>query len=318
MQLNNYTVIDRNNRPSINQRIGLRSIFINDGVFQDPYDISSVVIFRRTNNLSPSSILNSNGLIDTSAVSSLALMTFGVSSHTNKLNSVALDASDYNPGTAASGVYRTAAGQYMAVLDGTVALSGNLSALIGVSRSLANGVSAIGDYIDVWTVKLSQNSDYKTFINDFTMWDDTFFVLTEPLMLKVMSRLTNKRIIMGSKVDMKVTNEINIENRNIDESIRNIFRDSVITSAVVEIKKQNQEPNLAARVTVSSFSDTVGYPDVTSDNTIIFTFDTNGLLTHAQTLAGNMGSLVGTYSYQVKFNLLNETIISPLMFFEII
>lgn len=318
MLLNSVVIIDRNNRPSTNQRIGLRSIFINDGILQDPYDISSVAIFRRSSNLSPSTLLNSDGLLNSSAVSSLALMVFGVSSHTGKANIAALDASDYNIGTRASGVYRVAARQFMAVLDGTVALSGNLSAMGGTPGNIANGVSATGDFLDVWTVKLTQNSLYKTFINEFTMWDDTFFVITEPLMLKVMSRLGQKRIIMGSKVDMKVFNEVNIENRNIDDSIKNIFRDSLITSAVIEIKKQNQEPNLSSRVTVSSFTDTVGIPDITADNTIVFTFDTNGLLTHPQTLLGNMGSLVGTYSYQVKFNLINETILSPLMFFEII
>lgn len=312
MHLNNYTVIDRHNRPSATQRVGLRTIFINDGVMQDPVDISAVTVFRKAHNLSPSTVLNSSGLLDIANVSSYVKMNFGVSSHVGKTGA-ALDASDYTPGTRASGIYRVRTGEYMAVLDGTVALSGNLG-MFGIDGALTNATSATDEYIDVWTVKLAQASEYKTFINYFKLFDDTFFTITQPLLLKVTPRLVNRKVVLGSKVDLKITNEISIENKDIDESIINIFKDSVITSAQIEIKKLNEESSLPARLTVSSFTQTLNSIDITSDNTMVFNWDTNLLYTHPNVLDGTFGPLTGTYTLQIKFNLLNETYISPLLY----
>ena len=50
---------------------------------------------------------------------------------------------------------------------------------------------------------------------------------------------------------------------------------------MIEIVKKNTDRNLPSRVTVSGYTDTSGYMDVTSENTAIFTFDTDALKTHA-------------------------------------
>ena len=49
VQVNNtQVVVDRGNRPNVSQRVGLRTYFINDGAYVDPYEISSVQLFTRS------------------------------------------------------------------------------------------------------------------------------------------------------------------------------------------------------------------------------------------------------------------------------
>lgn len=315
MQLNNTQLIDRHNRPDVNQKVGLRVFFINDGVYQDPNDISGVTIFKKIDNISPSTVVDSNELIASSILSSQVLMHFGVSSNVGKTGA-ALDASDYNPGTQASGIYRISQGEYVVVLDGTLNLSGYYD-LQGSGFEVANAASSVTDFIDVWTVKLAGSSDYKTIINSFGLYDNTFFVITQPLLLQTSNRLVNKHIDLSSIVDLKVETKINLENRDLDESIKNIFKDSVITSAQMEIVKLNEDPGLPSRVTVSSFDQTSSVLDVTPANTIIFNFDTTKLATHSAVSTGEFGNLRGNYTCRVKYTVLNQTIVSPLYHFVI-
>lgn len=308
MQINNYEVIDRHNRPSVNQRVALRVFFVNDGVYQDPVGISGVTILRDSDNFSPSSVLNDSELLTSALTQSQVLMHFANSS-VDPTN-VAFNTSNYTPGTTASGIFKLGTGQYAVVLDGTVNLSGHYD-FHGSALDIANGASAARDYIDVWTVKLLQGSDYKVVINQFGLKDDTFFVTTEPILITPKSTVKPTKILLGEKRDIKVFNDFSISNRNIDESVVNLFRDSVITSASIKIVKLNDEnPTLPASVVVSSFDDTSALVDITSDNTLIFNWDTSALFTHAQTLLGNMGSIRGTYTVQARMNILNERILT--------
>ena len=98
MQVNNTEVVSRNNRPNVSQRVGLRTFFINDGAYVDPYAISGVGLFVRANTLTPRTVLGSNNL-----VSSTPLMQYGASgevltSHQN------FDSSNYVPSVTASGI----------------------------------------------------------------------------------------------------------------------------------------------------------------------------------------------------------------------
>ena len=78
MQLNSTAVVDRNNRPNIGQKVGLRAFFLNDGAYSNPYEISSVSIFTKGANISPSTILDSTTLL----VSATPLMHFEASGQT--------------------------------------------------------------------------------------------------------------------------------------------------------------------------------------------------------------------------------------------
>lgn len=303
MLLNGYNVIDRGNRPGILSRVCLRTQFNSDGVYQDPYSISSVSVFFLTSNSSPSSILGSDGLISTSLASSVIKMNFGT----------VQAASAYVPGATASGIYKFSTGQYAVVLDGTVSLSGNFNGL-----TIPNTASGAGYYIDVWTVKWLANSPPEVFINQFTLFDDTLFVTTEPLLLTTSHKLTPKRVKMGSKIDLKVQTEVQVSNKNITPEIRNVFKDSVITSAQMQITKMNEgDTDLPSIVTVSSYTDSSALVDVTSDNTIILNFDTNNLYTHPRLLDGTLGPITGTYIVHVKYTILNQTMVSERLIFLI-
>ena len=311
MLVNTHEVIDRHNRPSVNQRVALRAFFINDGNYQDPVSISGVTIFNKKEHTSPSTVLTSAGLI-ASGASSQILMHFGNSAA--DVTSTAFNVTNYTPGTGASGIYKLGTGQYVAILDGTVNLSGTLNNLFedGNREEIANAASPATTYIDVWTVKLLAGSAYKTVIQDLRLYDDTFFVISHPLLLKPTSKLITKKIKLNSKVDLKLTNEVTLENRDIDAATLNIFKDAAIVSGAMQIVKHNEEASLPSRVTVSAFSGTSSTVDVTADNTLIFNWDTSKLATHSETTAGNLGSLTGHYSIQAKFNLLNQTFYTDL------
>jgi hypothetical protein len=109
-----------------------------------------------------------------------------------------------------------------------------------------------------------------------------------------------------------MTTEITVENSNLDSSVKNLFKDSAIMSAAFQIVKVNEDPNLPSRVEVSGYSDTSSTVDVTSDNTIIWNWDTDGLKSHNDVVdTGNFGNLKGTYLVNAKYTLLNQLIITP-------
>tara|TARA_R110000868_G_scaffold13711_9_gene63623 strand:- start:7929 stop:8876 length:948 start_codon:yes stop_codon:yes gene_type:complete len=311
MQLNGVTYSDRSNRPIVLSKVGLQALFISDGQYVDPYQISAVTIFSRDVNLYPSSILTSaTQLVDTT-LSSLVLMNFANSAALT--TDTAFDTSNYTAGANASGIFRLGTGKYIVILDGTVNLSGVLN-LDGINQEVANTTSATGDYIDVWTINLVAGSTLQTIINDFNLRKGNLTVITEPLMLKARSRLVNNKVTLGSKVDLKVATDIAIENTNIDESIKNLFRDTVITSGMLDIQKINEAANLPARVTVSAYSDTSSLVSMTADNVMILTWDTSLLSTHPQLLAGNFGSIQGVYAIRAKYSIFNETYVTDPMY----
>lgn len=307
MQLNGTQVIDRHNRPSVDQKVALQAYFINDGVYQDPYEISGVAIYCKTTASAAQDFLNSDNLL-ASSTSSLLLMNFANSSVSPTAS--IFNTSNYTPGTTASGIYRTGVGKYIVILDGTVDLSGCQSYWNSTPTKVRNAASATGNYWDFWTVKLLENSNYKVVSNEFRLEDDTFFTITQPLLLRPKNKLTSKYVNLGSKTDLKFTTEITIENKDIDDSIKNIFRDSIITSACIQIMKLNDTHVVDSYVEVSGYTATSGVVDITSDNTIIFNWDTTKLYTHPKTLDGTLGSLTGPYAFRLKYNLLNELIIS--------
>lgn len=313
MLVNNLEVVDRHNRPSVSQRVGLRVFFINDGMLQDPISISAVGIWNASSNFYPSSLLNEDGLISSSVTGS-DLIKMNFSNSSADTSNSAFNVSNYTGGQTASGIYKLGTGQYIVILDGTLDLTGYQNYYEEDVYTI-NRASGTGDYVDIWTVKLLAASDYKTIINSFSLKDDTFFSITEPLLLKAHNRLAQKHITIGSKVDLKIETEINIENRNIGLDIQNLFRDSVITSASVQITKLNEDSNLPSRVIVSSFAETSALVDVTADNTLVFNWDTSRLSTHPAVTGGTFGNLTGSYYLQVKYGLLNQIIVSDLMHF---
>lgn len=311
MRLNNLDLVDRNNRPSVDSRVALRVMFINDGEYVDPSEIRDVMVFKRTPSISPSSILDSDGLV-AQEYSSYMAAYFAPSAQES---GPALYPSSYQYG--ASGVYRYAQGDYVCVLDGISGVSGSHS-LWGTQTVVANTASTTGEYFEVWTVRYPGQSDYKTVFNWFNLYNDTFQTITEPLMIRAHNELSVKKIPIGSKRDLKITSEFTIENKEIDQNIKNLFKTNIAVNPQIEIVKVNEDINLPARVEVSGFSDTSSLIHVTSKNTFVFTWDTEDLLTHPSLLAGTFGSPTGVYYVRVKYKLMNEEIISPRLFLQVI
>ena len=316
MKLNGIGIVDRHNRPTVIQKVALRAFFVNDGEYYDPFSISGVTLFTKASNESPSSILEtSSGLLKTDLDTTLIKMNFAPSA---KDAGAALDPSSYQPATdvsSLSGVYRVKQGEYVCVLDGTQNQSGVYS-FYGSDVIVKNTADAVTDYIDVWTVKFNENSNFQALINGFHLYSDTFFATTQPLIFTASNRLVNKHLTLSSIQDLKITTEVTIANKDVDDSIKNIFKDSAITSAMLQIDKVNEgSVSLPARVNVSSYDDTTSTVDVTSDNTIIFRFDTTTLTTHPS--IAQFGGVVGTYLVTAKYTLLDQTIITKPYYFTI-
>lgn len=314
MLLNNLSIVDRHNRPPVTARVGLQAHFIVDGQYSDPYEISAVTIFPKSVNFYPSSLLaSSTELIDVKNVSGSILMNF---SNPSALTANFSGTNDYYTGS--DYIFRIDTGKYIVVLDGILggAQFGTIN-LNDANLLIYNSASATGDYVDVWTITMFQGSEPQTIINDFTLRKGGFTVLTEPLMLKAKSRLVNNKVTLGSKIDLKIATDIHVENTDVDESIKNLFRENIITGGQIEIQKLNDAANLPARVTVSSFSDTSSLVDITGDNVLVFNWDTSELSTHPELMAGNFGSIQGVYAIRSKFSMVNEVIISDPMYLTI-
>jgi hypothetical protein len=317
VQINNTVVVDRGNRPNVNQKVGLRTYFINDGAYIDPYEISGVSIFPLNKTLTPKSVVGADGII--TAVPDMQFGASGATRPVGAADSSSFDVSNYVPATTASGIYRIKQGEYVVVLDGTLNLSGFDSY---EGSTVGNSASSVGKYVDMWTVKLAQASDYQVFTNNFDLNEDTFFTFTEPLLLTTSNKLMNKHVRLGEKVDLKLSTETTIQNEDILHSVQNIFKDSVITSATVEIRKVNQDLHFDGPFTVSSFAESTATATnqpvtITQDNTIILNWDTTSLKNLTSFQNGTFGSLTGTYSVQAKYTLLNELIISPLFYLTV-
>jgi len=323
MQLNGTQLVDRGNRPSVNSRVGIRTYFINDGQYVDPYDVSSCTIFAKLSNASPSSVVDADdGLIKEDS-SSVVLMSFGISGadgapHTGEVGTTTSENLNYvaetlyTPGTQASGIYRKSVGEYVAVLDGTVDLSGGYDNRVafGQGITVANGASAVQSYIDVWTVKMSQSSEYQLFINEFDLFDDTFTTLTEPLIITTRNKLINKHIKLGEILDLVVTTEITVQNKTLSNSTKNILKDYQIVNPQVKIQKVNEDSvNQAAREDITNDFVSTGIT-VTTDNTILYNFDTTTFTTPTT-------GKPGTYILTVKYEYLNQTFQSSPFYFTL-
>ena len=306
MKLNGVEVVERQNQPGVLSRNALRLNLYNNGTYFDPYAVSSVRLFFKKENVSPSSVLASGTqLISDSAASSVKFRW-----RSDNASGYVAESEFSTNASAASGVYRTDVGRFVVVLDGTQ----TVSSLDRSGTTIVNSASSVGDYIDVWTIKTAESADWKVFINNLTLFQDNIIAVTEPLMMKSRTSLMPNKVRLDEVVELKVPVEITVTNRNIDESIKNALSQGVLTEPQFRILKHNEDSNLPARVEVSGYSATSSLIETTSDNTMIFKLDTSVLTDGSIT---DLGAGTGTYSVEAKYTLLNETIISPMMYFTV-
>ena len=316
---NSNVISERNQRPSFNGKTILRAYFMRDGEYVsiDETQVSSVMLFKKEANTSPSSILEaSSGLVSDTAASGAIWRWTLSGAFVPGMAGTLLSESDYTPSSSVScsSIYSLGTGRLAVVLNGTDTVSSVLEDGVGVSSNKQLSGEPAATYIDVWTVKLCAGCDWITFINDTAFFQNNAVLITEPLLFRTRERLYNKKVILGSVEKLKIGTELTIENKNIDESVRNTLRDGLITSGSIEVIKHNNDSNLPSRVTVSGHSDTSALVEITQDNTFVLPFNTSALT------SGNISDLGdghGTYSAQVKYSVLEETLLSPLLYFTI-
>lgn len=314
---NNITVSERNQRPSFNGRTILRAYFMRDGGYVplDQFSVSSVMLFKETTNLSPSSVLDATTGLVPDTIASGAIWRWTLSGWEDYQNDPVnepdpdfLTESNYSNtiGPSTSGIFTAGTGKLAVILDGTLDGSCLLRDMTPVGAASALSGEPAGSYIDVWTVKLCAGCEWTTFINNTSFFQNNAVILSEPLIFSTKERLYNKRLQLSSIENLKIGTEITIENKNIEESIRNVLKDGLISDAEIEIIKHNDSnPNKQAWETKLTFSNSAGLVNVTEDNTFLYLLDTT---TYEP----------GTYTVQVKYSVLEETRRSPRMYFSIV
>lgn len=307
MKLNGVQVVERHNHPGVLSRNVLRLNLFNNGAYYDPFAVSSVSLFYKKENVSPSSVLASGTQLISDSAASSVKFRWTEDANSNGWLPVTSFSDD---AFAASSIYRVDTGRFAVVLDGTQ----TVNSFDRNGTAIVNTASSVGKYIDVWTVKLTENSGWQTIINDVELFQDNILALTEPLMLRTKERLVPHIVRLGEVVDIKVPVEVTIMNRNIDQSIKNTLATGYIQDPKMLIKKHNEDSNLPAWVTVSGYDDTASLVEVTADNTLLMNFDT-AVLTNGS--VSNLGNGTGTYSVEVKYTLFDETLISPMMYFTV-
>lgn len=311
MKVNGVQVFERFNRPGVLKRTILRCNFVSNGQFVDPYDISAVALFAERDYTAPSSLLTSTGVIAESSLSGEKLKFRWEPSGTLNTTGDALPTTSYTAGgEETSSVFREDVGRYLVVLDGI----SEVSSTDITGNQIVNSASAAGKYKDFWTVKMAAASDWQVFSHEVELFQDNVVTINQPLMLTTKNKLVPNKVQLGSVVDLKVFTEVSIQNKDIDQTIKNTFSNSVVSDPQFVIKKHNEDHNLPSRVVVKSFADTSSDIRVTSDNTMIYRFDTS-VLTDAS--IADLGSGNGVYSLEAKFNVMDETLVTPLMYFTV-
>lgn len=305
----NVTVNGRHNRPTTLGKSYLEIYFTNDGTYVDPVQISSVHIFATPSNATADSFLDlsagssSYGLITSGSELSSGLFVFRPSGTDNTthagFNKELYDGTDIS----ASAIYKISTGRY------GVTLQPDASSFVG-NATTSSLVSSVGTFYDIWTVKLTASSDWQTFINCFSLFNDRYIAVTEPIKMAVRTTMITKQMRNGEVRDLVIPNTIRVVNDNLPTDIQNLFSHSVIDNASVRIqKKQERETWLD----VSGFADTSGTVIVDSADTIRFLLDTTG--TGFTTLNGGAP---GIYAVQAKFTILNETFYSEKLTLQIL
>lgn len=286
-QFNGYEVVKRYNRPSILLRTLLEMNFTNNGTYFDPYDISACYILpdTTTTNGSPDIYINR----DSSAEGTSAYGKLNASGEALKVATFSgiSEVSAYDPTTSeASSIFSAGQGKYAIVADG------------GVFPEFSSLGLSDGKYFDFWLVKNFETTEasagYKLYVNKFTVFQDRVLTFTEPYQLAARNKLQQKYLQLSSVETLRVSTDVFVANRNMSRDEKNIFRNSTVRNAEIRIRRRNPR-------TTGLITDIVDWTssgvEVSSENTILYTWNTEALEK-------------GDYIVQVKYNLLEQTVVS--------
>jgi hypothetical protein len=158
--------------------------------------------------------------------------------------------------------------------------------------------STVGKYFDIWTVQDQNGGAKVTYVHEFSLFDDTIISLSEPLMVDTRQKLVQKYINKNSKVDLQITTDHTVTNRNISEDIKNIFTESILNNAAIRIIKYKDD-----RTTGAPYSEIQAWTStgvsINSADTILYNWDT-----------ADSDVTTGTYEVQTSSTLLGQNVMS--------
>ena len=280
---NSSSVTLRFNRPSPTGKTLLEFHYLKGGAYQDPYEVSSVHIFKDTN------AGDSSNWLDSSATSD----RYGLILSSLEVSAVALfkvQAAESAYVAGSNKIFKSSTGKFGVVLEEGMGWTDvNAS-----SRTFTNAPAA--KYWDVWTVRDISGGSFSTYIHSFELFEDSIISLTEPLMVTTSQRLVQKYINKNSKTDLHITSQHTVTNSNVTSEVKNIFNNTILNNAAIRIIKLKDDTSTGAPYDeVLSWTSTG--VTVNSEDTIIYNWDT---ATQA----------VGTYELQVSSTFLNQNVMS--------
>jgi hypothetical protein len=324
--LNDITVIPRWERPSPTDDVYLEMFYMKGGTLSDVYALSSVYVFKDTDNGNSAVWLGTgsewpagrNGLVASSYYRLGPQMVFNnilfnsdsgamEKSHiTNPdddqflvTNFKAADPNSWQNTNSASGIFRIGAGHYGVVLRPGVEYQ-NWDSIPDGSLS-ANTASSVTSYFDIWTVQDTAESTPRTIIHSFTLegaGHSNVVTLTEPLMVNTRQSLAQKYINRGSLEKLQIKTDYVVVNRNVGQDVKNIFKDGILENAAIRIIKVSDQTSTGLPFQlIKDWSETKPAIQTDSADTIMYNWETSGLQT-------------GTYQIQASSTVLDGRVMS--------
>ena len=325
---NGHTVIQRDNRPSPISPAKLDFFLVKDGSYIDPFQVCSVHVFPDTQFGSADSYLDlvpgspTYGLVGTTGYEKMVFhnqltdpITAQVIGFDANISGMAQENTynSANPMTA-SGVFRTSPGVFSVILQTGTKFWPTSSTVFTELPSDSNSASGTGGYLDLWTIVDAKDSRAQVYANVFGLTTANVFGSTGPLAVTTNNRLIQRYIDVGSKKSLQIKTELVVSNNTIKASLRNLMETgALLQSPEISITKLNESPALTSRVQITGVGGIGGFISdgvrLDSNGTISFLWDTASIVAFYED--ENLGGTTGVYEIQVKYQLLDETILSP-------
>ena len=213
---------------------------------------------------------------------------------------------------AASSIFKESPGHFSVIMQPSGAYFPT-SASPTWNPRYTNNASAVGSYIDIWTVVQVEGSRAQIYVNTLTMQTANTFAVTEPLEVTTTNKLIQRYIELGSKKRLQIKTEIVVDNEPLKQSIRNLIETgSLLSNPEISIVKLNESPVLTARVQITGVGGVGGFQSegvqLDSQGTISYVWDTTNITPFYED--ENLGGGTGVYEITVRYNVAEETIVS--------
>ena len=328
---NGITVINRKNRPSPIEPAKLDFFMVKAGGYSDPYAVCSVHIFQDTQYGSPDAYLDLSagsdnyGLVTSSNTSEkMVFRVQEVDGFKNRIGFTGNPADfpteiDYLDASSASGIFKTGNGKFSVLLETDTYYYKSSEVAdpdfnpINTLPTTENSASSVQGYLDIWTVVDAEGSKPQIYVNIFRLDTANVYATSEPLAVTTVNKLVQRYIAVGSKEKLRIKTELVVDNEPIEQSLRNLIETgALIQNPEISITKINEIPGQTSRVEITGLGAQGGFDhrgvEVDSHGTISYLWDTANIVPFY--IGENLGGPTGVYEIQVKFNVLDQTILS--------